>query len=340
LALKELSKRRQVVIPAYTCFSVPSAIIKAGLEIVPCDIDPDTFDYNYDSLVQVVNGDTLCVLSVHLFGIPADLNKTKRICSAKGAFVVEDAAQAMGGRWGGKLLGMIGDVGVFSLGRGKNITCGSAGIIVTNDSRIGRALASQYTKLDETSFAEDVKNLIQVALMSVFIRPWLYWLPSGIPFLRLGETFFYPDFSVRKLSCRRATLLHSWKERLIESNRVRIENAKRLGERFPRKGNPERDIPYLRFPILVDDRQTRDWLYSCSQHKGLGFSVMYPTPVNEIPELRFSLSGQVFPAAQKVADTLLTLPTHHLVSGKDTAKIINLLDLGPCPAAPGLASPA
>src|SRR5687767_9164577 len=40
MALKSLSPRTEVVIPAYTCFSVPAAVLKAGLRPVPCDIDP------------------------------------------------------------------------------------------------------------------------------------------------------------------------------------------------------------------------------------------------------------------------------------------------------------
>src|SRR5688572_1426276 len=45
-ALKALSSRTEVVIPAYTCFSVPAAVLKAGLQPVLCDIDPSTFDFD------------------------------------------------------------------------------------------------------------------------------------------------------------------------------------------------------------------------------------------------------------------------------------------------------
>lgn len=50
-----------------------------------------------------------------------------RLCRERGTYVVEDAAQVMGGTYKGKKLGTLGDVGFFSLGRGKNITCGSGG---------------------------------------------------------------------------------------------------------------------------------------------------------------------------------------------------------------------
>src|SRR5437870_974225 len=63
LALKDLSKKKQVVIPAYTCFSVPSSVAKAGLDIVPCDVDPSTFDFDYDCLKRKITNGTLCLIA-------------------------------------------------------------------------------------------------------------------------------------------------------------------------------------------------------------------------------------------------------------------------------------
>src|SRR5256885_9780655 len=56
---KTLSPRREVVIPAYTCFSVPSAIVRAGLGIRLCDVDPETFDFDHDLLARTVDSNTL-----------------------------------------------------------------------------------------------------------------------------------------------------------------------------------------------------------------------------------------------------------------------------------------
>lgn len=323
-ALRDISGRRQVIIPAYTCFSVPSAIVKAGLEIVLCDIDPATFDFNYADLENAVMKDTLCVVATHLFGIPADLEKIKRLCRERKAFIVEDAAQAMGGQYKDRLLGTIGDVGFYSLSRGKNITCGSGGIIVTNNETIAAALTKQYAKLEEPLLKEDIKNFLQTALMSFFIHPYLYWLPTGMPFLKLGQTFFYKDFPITKLSSRKAALLQNWKDRLTESNRLRTQTATFLCERIPLKNTRRANIPYLRFPLLMDDRRMRDAISALSRERSLGLSLMYPTPVNEIEELNGAFSGQAFPAAKQVAETLVTLPTHTLLSEADKQTICDM----------------
>lgn len=324
LALRGLSKKKRVIIPAYTCFSVPSSILKAGLEIVLCDIDPVTFDFDRESLKEKITQETLCVLTTHLFGIPADVEGLNKLCAGKEIFVVEDSAQAMGGEHSGRKLGTIGDVGFFSLGRGKNITCGTGGIIVTDNDSIAEAVARQCDKLKETSLNEDVLNFLQLCLMSVFTRPSLYWLPAAMPLLKLGETIYYRDFPIHILSARRATLLRRWRDRLRDSNSVRAKNALELADRVGKPDLRNRTIPYLRFPILVKNKETRELIYGRSKAKGLGLSLMYPTPVNEIEAIRANFPGQMFPGAQKIAERLLTLPTHHLLQPKDGEAIGNL----------------
>jgi len=58
-ALKSSSRRNEVVIPAYTCFSVPAAVASAGLRPVLCDIDPSTFDFDHALLERALGANTL-----------------------------------------------------------------------------------------------------------------------------------------------------------------------------------------------------------------------------------------------------------------------------------------
>src|SRR5918996_838299 len=96
----------------------------------------------------------------HLFGVPSDIERIRTLCRARGIFVVEDAAQAMGAEFNGRKLGTGADVGIFSLGRGKNITCGSGGIVLTNSDRIAEAIARHYDKLMTPGLAEMLKDLV------------------------------------------------------------------------------------------------------------------------------------------------------------------------------------
>jgi dTDP-4-amino-4,6-dideoxygalactose transaminase len=320
-ALKSMSRRTGVVIPAYTCFSVPAAVAQAGLRPVLCDIDPATFDFDYRLLEEHLGPNTLCVLGHNLFGIPSDVAGIRALCAPRGIFVVEDAAQAMGTEDDGRAVGTRGDVGIFSLGRGKNITCGSGGIIVTSSDAMATVLARQCRPLKTPGAVELVEQFLRLVFMALFIRPGLYWIPAGLPFLRLGQTVYPRKIKLRRLSGMQAGVLRGWRHHLARSNRVRSETAAYFAARLPRPPAHGSSHPYLRLPVFAASRGERDRIHAMSQARGLGLSVAYPTPVNEIPEIRFSAHGQRFPAAKTVAERLLTIPTHHWLSEDDKRAI-------------------
>jgi dTDP-4-amino-4,6-dideoxygalactose transaminase len=324
MALKSLRPRTDVVMPAYTCYSVPAAILKARLTPVLCDIDPSTFDFDHGLLEQALNGDTLCVIAHHLFGIPADIERIRKACAARRVFVVEDAAQAMGAESNGCRLGTLGDVGIFSMGRGKNITCGSGGIIVTSSDEIAGAIARQYCQLETPRLADVVKGLLQLVLMAVFIRPRLYWIPAALPFLRLGQTLFPTKVRLSRLSGLKAGVLHNWRRRLARSNGIRCETAAYFCRRLHLQLPPGPSHPYLRLPVLASTPQEKQRIHALSQARGLGLSGAYPAPVSEIPELRAVVNGHRFPHACQVADSLVTIPTHHWLSDNDKRTIADV----------------
>ena len=323
-ALQSLSPRREVVIPAYTCFSVPAAVLKAGARPVICDIDARTFDFDAADLGAAVGDRTLCVIAQHLFGIPAALGPIRDRCRAAGAFLVEDAAQAMGAESEGRRLGTIGDDGIFSLGRGKNITCGSGGIIVTSSDVIAAAIRARYAALGTPSAFEQVKDFVRVLLMTIFIRPRLYWMPASLPFLGLGRTIFPKEIPLARLSAMKAGLLRRWRRQLARSNQARAEAAAYFARTLPVPGAPRASYPYLRLPFLAASAAERDRIVSASRARGLGVSVAYPTPIDEIPEVRAVCDSGRFPAARNVSRSLFTLPTHQWLSAADKRAIVEL----------------
>ena len=323
-ALTSLSDGTEVVMPAYTCFSVPAAVVNAGLRPVLCDIDESTFDFDHTLLSPVLTSRTLCVIAHHLFGIPSDVERTKALCGRRNVFVVEDAAQALGVRRHGRALGTQGDVGIFSFGRGKHITCGSGGAIVTNSDRIAEAIAARYCDVPSPRWWKNITDFISIVLMMAFIRPWLYWIPSAFPFLGLGTTVFPQRVPVARLSGFKAGLLRNWRSNLAKSNHMRSETAADLGRRLstPETGTEAR--PLLRFPLLMPDRAEKERLSLFSRARGLGLSPAYPTAVNEIPDIRVRFDGQRFPSAARVASRLVTLPTHQWLIDRDKQAIAEL----------------
>jgi perosamine synthetase len=316
--LATLSPRRNVVIPAYTCYSVPSAILKAGLTIVLCDVDPDTLDFDFSGLDRLVDEKTLCVLPTHLFGVPSDVDRVRRICGKKGIFVVEDAAQAMGVVHEGRKLGTLGDVGFFSLGRGKNITCGSGGIILTSSREIAESIRTLHGGLGNEPAGEYARSIIETVLMKPFLNPSLYWLPNGMPFLRIGESRFLPDFPMNRMSRFKAGVLVTWRVRMEEQNRCREMNGRHFVDALGLREEGRiysRTISFLRFPVVAETPKGK--ADACVSLGHLGVSPMYPRSVNQIDELQEHFAGSAYPGAERIADTLFTLPTHVLLAERD-----------------------
>jgi dTDP-4-amino-4,6-dideoxygalactose transaminase len=321
-ALKRLTGKKKVVLPAYTCFSVPSAVRMAGLEIVLCDIQKETLDYDYSQLKQSVDDDTLCILSTHLFGIPSDVSKIKRVIGSGKIFIVEDAAQAMGAADDGNKLGTLGDVGFFSLGRGKNISSGSGGVVITSSKEIADSIRKEYSNLESAPAIDTLMMIFQNMLLAIFIHPMLYWLPKNLPFLRIGETKYYSTFAVRKMSGFQAGLLRHWRPKLEMFNRQRSKNAEFYIDSFRisgRKGIYANGIPYNRFPIYVGNKSIKDSL--CKKGDVMGISPMYPSPIHKIPEIKECFDNHGYEQSNEISDTLVTLPTHPLLINKDLMRI-------------------
>jgi dTDP-4-amino-4,6-dideoxygalactose transaminase len=228
----------------------------------------------------------------------------------------------MGGNYKGKMLGTIGDAGFFSLGRGKNVTCGSGGIIVTNSARIASVIERECRSLEKPRFHENLFEFLKVIILALFMNPAAYWLPAGLPFLKLGETIFCRDFPIQGFSGMRAGLLRDWQRRLEESNRIRKENADYFSKRLGLKIGKAFPVPFLRLPVMTDNKETKDVIYAISSKKGMGIGRMYPVPVNEIEEIKDLFRGRVFPFAKAVAEGLLTVPTHRLLSEKDKERLL------------------
>lgn len=316
-ALKAGATRTEVVIPAYTCFSVPAAVIHAGLTPVLCDINPATFDLDESGLDRAIGPSTLAVVAHHLFGIASNVERVRERCEPLGIAVVEDAAQAMGLTMNGRALGTLGDVGVFSLGRGKHLTCGSGGVILTKSDALAEAIRHECQSLPAQTAVETLTNFLSVLFMTVFIRPCLYWIPASLPFLGLGRSVYPTHVPLKRLSGVSAALLQGWRDRLRAAHEACARTSGDLGRRLGLTLPHGPSHPYLRLPILVGTPEMRDRIYEQSRRQGFGLSRAYPTPVTDIPELAGLFAGQRTPSARIVALHILTIPTHHWLTERD-----------------------
>ncbi len=85
------------------------------------------------------------------------------------------------------------------------------------------------------------------------------------------------------------------------------------------------DVIYLRLPVLMRERKTKEAVCKLSQESGAGISPNYPTTIQDIPQLSSRIVVRSCPGAQEIVDRLVTLPTHRFVKEGDIRKLDKLL---------------
>jgi perosamine synthetase len=336
--LQQTSKRREVIIPAYSSFCLASAVARTGLPIQLCDIDPGTLDFDLAKLQSLISEKTLAVIPVHNYGLVCNLKEIKKLATGKGAYVIEDAAQAAGASLDNHKTGAIGDVGILSLGRGKNVCALGGGVILTDNDLFAGFIEDSLNQYPSVSIPSAFKDFSNGIGLSLLLNPERYAIPAHLPFLNLGANIFDPGFRVARLSSLNAKVGQQTFLSLDRYNKTRIENARLLNDslsgngslRIPKPNHDGRSV-YLRFPILFQNKEAREKAFRQLNQKRLGASLSYPIPLNQIIGFRKYLAGQdEFPGAQFVSDRILTLPTHPYVREYDIDRIISSLDSLTC----------
>ena len=122
----------EVIIPTFTFVASFEAILMLGAIPVLVDID-DTLGLDAKAVEDAITSKTKVVMAVQMCGSMANMNALQAVCSKHNLLLIEDACQAIGGRYNSKPLGSIGDLGCFSFDFVKTITCGEGGAVITNN---------------------------------------------------------------------------------------------------------------------------------------------------------------------------------------------------------------
>lgn len=125
----------EVITVSHTFNATVSAILSTGATPVFVDIEPDTYLIDAARIEAKITSRTRAISPVHLFGLVADMDMITAIADRYGLAVVEDACQAHGATFRGRMAGSFGH-GAFSLYGTKNMTTGEGGFITTNDDRL------------------------------------------------------------------------------------------------------------------------------------------------------------------------------------------------------------
>ncbi len=127
----------EVITTPFTFISSAWGISYVGAKPVFVDIEEGTYNLDPAKIEAAITPKTKGIIVVHLFGQPARMDEIMEIAQRHGLFVIEDCAQAIGARYKGTPVGMIGDTGTFSFYPTKNLGgCGEGGMLVARDEAL------------------------------------------------------------------------------------------------------------------------------------------------------------------------------------------------------------
>ena len=123
----------EVIMPTLTYIATANAVRMCGAKPVFVDSDLETWNVDPKAIEAAITPNTKAIIPVHLYGLSCDMTAIMNIAERYHIPVVEDAAEAHGAKWNGRVVGSIGTIGSFSFFGNKIITCGEGGMLTTDD---------------------------------------------------------------------------------------------------------------------------------------------------------------------------------------------------------------
>ena len=296
LAGLDIGEGDRVLTTPFSFVATANAVRLCGAEPVFADIDPATYNLDPDAAEDVIReygGDVDAILVVHLYGLPAQLDRFRELADTYDAALVEDCAQAHGAEFCGTRIGSFGDAAAFSFYPTKNMTTGEGGMVLTDRETVAERAASFVNH----GRAPD----------------------DGSVHERVGHNFRMTNLA--------AAIGLAQLERLPEYIAARRVHARVLSKRLE---DADLTLPieptdcrhaYHQFTVRCRDREA---LAEQLSDFGIDTGVYYPTPIHEQPA--YDDVDRSLPQAERAAEEVLSLPVHPGLSAADLRTIATAVD--------------
>jgi len=268
----------EVIVSSNTYIATALAVSRVGAKVVFVEPDPKTHNLDPDLFEQAITEKTRAVIPVHLYGLPADMDSINGIAGRYNIRVIEDACQAHGAQYKNKKAGALSDAAAFSFYPGKNLGAfGDGGAITTDDGELAskirslRNYGSQKKYFNEFQGVNSRLDELQAAVLRVKLK-----------------------------------YLDEWNQRRRKIAETYSELLKNLdGISLPIEPNECQSCWHLYVISSVE----RDSLQRKLEGHRVGTMIHYPLPPYRQEAYKdLGIAKGVFPIADKLADTVLSLP--------------------------------
>jgi dTDP-4-amino-4,6-dideoxygalactose transaminase len=299
----------EVVTTPLTFCATANVIIHAGATPVFADVDPHTGNIDPAAVARAMTPRTRAVIPVHYAGLPADVDAIQHLTAPRGIAMIEDAAHCIEGIASGRKVGTIGDFTCFSFYATKNVTTGEGGMVTTASAEAAdRIRIASLHGMSRAAWSRHQNT-----------RPSRY-------------DVVMPGFKYNMLDLQAAIGLHQL-ARVGRNHARRAEIACAYDHAFS-------DLPIARFAppgpgsvhahhlytVLIDEAtgHTRDAIADALADAGVASSVHFQAVhLHSYYRDRFGFTRGTFPAAERIADTVLSLPMSPALTDAQVDQVID-----------------
>jgi dTDP-4-amino-4,6-dideoxygalactose transaminase len=285
----------EVITTPMTFCATANVVVHAGATPVFADIDPATCNLDPLTAHAAITPRTRALLPVHFAGRPAEMTAFRGLAARHGLTLVEDAAHCVEGIAQGRKVGSIGDFTCFSFYATKNLTTGEGGMVTTSDPKAAAFIRA-------------------ASLHGMSRSAWTRYTPGGAS----QYDVLMPGFKYNMMDLQAAIGLHQLAgidARLVRRGAIWSQYDDALAPLPLRRpaGVRTGDIHARHlYTVLVDERAaglSRDALQARLQERGIATSIHFRAlHLHPYYQERFGLRRGMFPAAEAVSDTTLSLP--------------------------------
>jgi dTDP-4-amino-4,6-dideoxygalactose transaminase len=307
LALKawDIKAGDAVFVPSFTFFASAEVVALQGATPVFVDVDQDTFNMDIRDLIFKVERTVKlgrlkpkAIIAVDLFGLPADFKLIRQIAQRYRLHLLEDAAQGFGGRIGEQKAGSFGDIAATSFFPAKPVGCyGDGGAVFTNNDEWAALMDSYHLHGKGSDRYDNVRIGLNSRLDSI---------QAAILLVKLKA---FRDHE------------------LVDVNRVAERYTEKLKDVVKTPEIPKGFYSsWAQYTIKVADKEVRTKLQEALKAQDIPTAIYYPIPMH-----RQTAFNSLDPkenqclVADRLADTVLSLPIHPYLSEEDQDKICSVL---------------
>lgn len=331
----------EVLVQSYTCVVVINAIKWTGAKPIYVDID-NNFNIDCADLVKKITQKTKILIIQHTFGRPADLDKLLEIAREHNLKVVEDCAHSFGAKHNGQLTGTFGDIGMFSFGSDKNISCVRGGALITNSDDLAKKIADFRSRLPLARLVKVTQHLWHYPAFSKGKLLYNLWIGKFIlAFAKkinlINKIVYPPEKEGRQVSFYPSLLPNALAEILLNQLKhttqttehrqmiAKIYNDEIINSEIKKPEWSDESV-WLRYTLLIKNPQE---LHARAKKEGIILGNWYDCPVApkdiDLAATDYQLGS--CPNDEKLSQMSINLPTDPCITPKDAKRIVQLINL-------------